>query len=76
MQFREHLVSLARLGNQAFDVQVRATAPATPELADDWIIIRDGHCMLDVYETNAPSALWRYLQPAAQAAWRVFKNTS
>jgi hypothetical protein len=76
MQTREQLVTLSGLGNQEFDIQVRSTAPDTLEVADDWIIIRDGRCLLDVYEQTAPSTLWKYLQPAAQTAWRAFQNGS
>jgi hypothetical protein len=43
-------------------------------VASDWVVIRSGRCLLVVYEQAAPGTSGKYLQPAAQTAWRVFEK--
>jgi hypothetical protein len=73
---REHLVTVPRVGDQAFDIEVRTTSPAGGDVASDWVIIRSGRCLLAVDEQAAPEAGRKYLQPVAQTAWRVFEGGS
>lgn len=73
---REHLVTVPRVGDQAFDIEVRTTSPAGGDVASDWVVIRSGRCLLVVDEQAAPEAGWKYLQPTAQTAWRVFEGGS
>jgi hypothetical protein len=82
--FREHVVKLAGIGDQAFNIEVHITfwntnsGPTTTSamvIAENWILIRSGRCLLAVYEFPTPSSIpGGYLEATARAALRIYES--
>jgi hypothetical protein len=75
LRARTRVRPLAGLGDQALYVQASVMGSTPVVIANDWILIRSGRCLLIVEEqgTALPHAA-DYLMAAAHAAWRAYQH--